>query len=173
MKKFPFRPSFLIMPERRLTEQRNPRSMKIDLLSSEEIVDLINSEDRTVPEAVGKEGSSIARAIDLTVRAFREGGRLVYVGAGTSGRRVGWGPLASGRCSGMTATPRNLDAARRWLHGGGASCRELASGVPAPAAVSTPLPPPPRGVAPRCARDRAACRPVIPAGWRCFQGSGR
>jgi N-acetylmuramic acid 6-phosphate etherase len=70
----------------RLTEQRNPRSMRIDQMSSQEIVDLINAEDRMVAAAVGEERQQIARAIDLVVDAFRRGGRLVYVGAGTSGR---------------------------------------------------------------------------------------
>jgi len=74
------------MQDRRLTEQRNPRSSRIDLLSSIEIVDLINSEDRTVAAAVAKERVAIAKAIDLTVRTVRQGGRLIYVGAGTSGR---------------------------------------------------------------------------------------
>jgi N-acetylmuramic acid 6-phosphate etherase len=74
------------MRDKRLTEQRNPRSARIDLLSSIEVVDLINSEDRTVAEAVGRERESIARAIDLAVDSFRNGGRLLYVGAGTSGR---------------------------------------------------------------------------------------
>jgi N-acetylmuramic acid 6-phosphate etherase len=68
------------------TEKRNPRSTHIDTLSTLEIVDLINSEDRTVPEAVGSQRESIAAAIDLIVDCFREGGRLFYVGAGTSGR---------------------------------------------------------------------------------------
>ncbi len=81
-----FFPSFMSMRDKRLTEQRNPRSSRIDLLSSIEIVDLINSEDRTVAVAVGEEREAIARAIDLTVDAFRQGGRLLYVGAGTSGR---------------------------------------------------------------------------------------
>jgi len=74
------------MRDKRLTEQRNPRSSRIDLLSSIEIVDLINSEDRTVAVAVGEEREAMARAIDLTVDALRRGGRLLYVGAGTSGR---------------------------------------------------------------------------------------
>ena len=86
VKKFLDCPSFLSMRDKRLTEQRNPRSARIDLLSSMEIVDLINSEDRVVPEVVGKERESIAHAIDLAVVAFRRGGRLIYVGAGTSGR---------------------------------------------------------------------------------------
>lgn len=70
----------------RLTEQRNPRSMRIDQLSTIEIVDLINAEDRMVAEAVGEEREEIAHCIDLVVDAFRRGGRLIYVGAGTSGR---------------------------------------------------------------------------------------
>jgi N-acetylmuramic acid 6-phosphate etherase len=68
------------------TEKRNPRSAHIDTLSTLEIVDLINSEDRTVPEAVGSQRRSMAAAIDLIVDRFRKGGRLFYVGAGTSGR---------------------------------------------------------------------------------------
>jgi len=70
----------------RLTEQRNPRSTRIDQLSTIGIVDLINAEDRMVAAAVGEERQQIARAIDLVVDCLRKGGRLVYVGAGTSGR---------------------------------------------------------------------------------------
>jgi N-acetylmuramic acid 6-phosphate etherase len=70
----------------RLTEQRNPRSLRIDQLSSLEIVDLINAEDRLVAAAVSDERQKIARAIDLVVDCLRRGGRLFYVGAGTSGR---------------------------------------------------------------------------------------
>lgn len=70
----------------RLTEQRNPRSARIDQLSTLEIVDLINAEDRVVAAAVGEERQRIARAIDLVVQCLRNGGRLIYVGAGSSGR---------------------------------------------------------------------------------------
>ena len=70
----------------RLTEQRNPRSMGIDQLSALEIVDLINAEDRVIAAAVGEQREQIARAIDLVVDSLDKGGRLVYVGAGTSGR---------------------------------------------------------------------------------------
>ena len=70
----------------RLTEQRNPRSMRIDQLSTLGIVDLINAEDRMVATAVGEEREQIARCIDLVVACLRKGGRLIYVGAGTSGR---------------------------------------------------------------------------------------
>jgi N-acetylmuramic acid 6-phosphate etherase len=74
------------MFDHRLTEQRNPRSTRIDLLSALEITDLINSEDQTVARAVAKEREAIARAMELAEDAFRRGGRLIYVGAGTSGR---------------------------------------------------------------------------------------
>lgn len=74
------------MLDDRLTEQRNPRSARIDTLSSVEIVDLINAEDRIVADAVADEREAIARTIDLVVEAFEGGGRLIYVGAGTSGR---------------------------------------------------------------------------------------
>jgi len=74
------------MRDPRLTEQRNPRSRRIDELDALGIVDLINAEDRMVAEAVGEERLQIAKAIELVEAAFRAGGRLVYVGAGTSGR---------------------------------------------------------------------------------------
>ncbi len=70
----------------RLTERRNPRSQSIDTASALELVDLINAEDATVAAAVARAREPIARAIELVERAFRAGGRLVYVGAGTSGR---------------------------------------------------------------------------------------
>lgn len=70
----------------RLTERRNPRSSTIDTASALEIVDLIGAEDAGVPAAVAKARQEIARAIELVEAAFRAGGRLIYVGAGTSGR---------------------------------------------------------------------------------------
>src|SRR6267143_1455299 len=70
----------------RPTEQRNPRTERIDLASSLEIVDLMNAEDATVAGIVRGERERIARAIDLIVNVFQTGGRLIYVGAGTSGR---------------------------------------------------------------------------------------
>lgn len=70
----------------RLTEQRNPGTEAIDVASSLEIVDLMNAEDRKVPEAVHACRAEIARTVDLVVEAFGAGGRLIYVGAGTSGR---------------------------------------------------------------------------------------
>jgi N-acetylmuramic acid 6-phosphate etherase len=72
--------------DRLTTEQRNPKSMTLDEMSAEEIVRLINDEDRRVPEAVAAEIPNIVRAVDAVVRALRAGGRVLYVGAGTSGR---------------------------------------------------------------------------------------
>ena len=68
------------------TENSNPRSKNIDRLSTIGIVELINSEDMLVAQAVGKERKKIAEAVDVIVEHFRKGGRLFYVGAGTSGR---------------------------------------------------------------------------------------
>jgi N-acetylmuramic acid 6-phosphate etherase len=70
----------------RLTEQRNPRTQRIDVATALEIVDLLNAEDAIVAPAVHAVRESVARAIDLVVEAFQAGGRLIYVGAGTSGR---------------------------------------------------------------------------------------
>ncbi len=68
------------------TEQRNPRTLDVDLLDSTAILRLINNEDQTVPGIVGGQIPAIARAVDLAEKSLRSGGRLVYVGAGTSGR---------------------------------------------------------------------------------------
>ncbi len=73
-------------PDPRETERRNPRTAEIDLASPLEIVDLINAEDRSVPDAVAGQREAIARAIEIAELSFRAGGRLIYVGAGTSGR---------------------------------------------------------------------------------------
>jgi N-acetylmuramic acid 6-phosphate etherase len=70
----------------RITEQRNPRTAAIDLASPLEIVDLINAEDRTIAAVVASQREAIAHAIEIAERTFRAGGRLFYVGAGTSGR---------------------------------------------------------------------------------------
>src|SRR2546425_9302652 len=73
----------------RATEQRNPRSERIDVASSLEIVNIMNGEDARVAGVVHGQREEIAQAIDLIVAAFKAGGRLVYVGAGTSGRLGG------------------------------------------------------------------------------------
>jgi N-acetylmuramic acid 6-phosphate etherase len=74
------------MFEHLLTEQPNPASESIDALPAEEVLRIINAEDRKVPDAVAREIPAIARAVDATVAAFQGGGRLFYIGAGTSGR---------------------------------------------------------------------------------------
>lgn len=68
------------------TEGINPATVDIDMRSTAEIVALINAEDRSVAEAVQRELSSIAAAVDLIAARLARGGRLIYVGAGTSGR---------------------------------------------------------------------------------------
>lgn len=68
------------------TEQRNPRTMELDRLSTEEILQAINQEDHGIADAVAAEIPRIALAVEAIVRAVRCGGRVIYVGAGTSGR---------------------------------------------------------------------------------------
>ncbi|HSE67705.1 MAG TPA: N-acetylmuramic acid 6-phosphate etherase [Gemmatimonadales bacterium] len=70
----------------RLTERRNPRTTGIDRASALEIVDLIAAEDATVPAAVARAREELAASIEMVEAAFRKGGRLLYIGAGTSGR---------------------------------------------------------------------------------------
>jgi N-acetylmuramic acid 6-phosphate etherase len=70
----------------RLTERRNPHTAEIDTATPLELVDLIGAEDAGVPAAVAKARLEIARAMELVEASFRAGGRLLYVGAGTSGR---------------------------------------------------------------------------------------
>lgn len=82
------------MPESKLfneikklpTEQRNPNSENIDSASVREILEIINDQDALVPIAVKKEIPFIEKAVKIVVKSFKKGGRLIYVGAGTSGR---------------------------------------------------------------------------------------
>lgn len=69
-----------------ITEQRNPGSMNIDQLSALEIVTLMNQDDRQVPLAIEAVLPQIAQAVETIVSSFQQGGRLIYIGAGTSGR---------------------------------------------------------------------------------------
>jgi len=69
-----------------LTEQRNPRSMDIDRMSIAQGFDVMNAEDASIAGAVAAARDDVVRAIELVVAAFQAGGRLIYVGAGTSGR---------------------------------------------------------------------------------------
>lgn len=78
--------SFLQQSMIETTEQRNRDSANLDALSSAEIVELMTREDRKISDAVAREGVQIAAAIDIVAGSFRSGGRLIYIGAGTSGR---------------------------------------------------------------------------------------
>ena len=89
----------------RATEQRNPRSERIDAASSLAIVDIMNAEDASVAGVVSGQREQIARAIDLVVAAFKAGGRLVYVGAGTSGRL---GVLDASECPPTFSVPPTM-----------------------------------------------------------------
>lgn len=89
----------------RPTEQRNPRTQRIDIASSLDIVDLMNAEDARVAEIVHEEREKIARTIDLLVTAFKTGGRLFYVGAGTSGRL---GVLDAAECPPTFGVPPSM-----------------------------------------------------------------
>jgi len=84
------------------TEQRNPYSMDIDARTTEEILKIINDEDKTVPYAVEKELPYIAQAVELIVKALKGGGRLLYFGAGTSGRL---GVVDASECPPTFGTP--------------------------------------------------------------------
>jgi N-acetylmuramic acid 6-phosphate etherase len=68
------------------TERRNPRSAGLDRKSTIQILRILNREDASVPKAVARQLPAIVKAVDKIVRAFHSGGRLIYVGAGSSGR---------------------------------------------------------------------------------------
>jgi len=89
----------------RLTERRNPRTATIDVAAPLDIVDIIGAEDARVPLAVAGARLELARAIELLEAAFRAGGRLVYVGAGTSGRL---GVLDAAECPPTFGTPPEM-----------------------------------------------------------------
>ncbi len=91
--------------EQLVTEERNPRSKSIDTVGIREILTIMNDEDRTVPEAVRQEIPYIEKAVELVVAAMRGGGRLFYVGAGTSGRL---GILDASECPPTFGTPPSL-----------------------------------------------------------------
>ena len=88
-----------------LTEQANPASARIDKLSTAEMLRVINDEDRKVAQSVALELPQIARAVDGIVEEFRNGGRLFYIGAGTSGRL---GVLDASECPPTFNVPQDL-----------------------------------------------------------------
>jgi N-acetylmuramic acid 6-phosphate etherase len=85
-----------------LTEQRNPRTLEIDRLSTREILEVMNAEDATVPAAVGAALPAVERAVDEIVARWGRGGRLFYFGAGTSGRL---GVLDASECPPTFSSP--------------------------------------------------------------------
>lgn len=87
------------------TEQNNPVSARIDVASVQEILSIMNDEDTKIPAAVREELPAIEQAVDLIVAAFRRGGRLIYVGAGTSGRL---GILDASECPPTFGTPPEM-----------------------------------------------------------------
>lgn len=113
-----------IPKESRLTEQRNPASKNLDRMSAREIVELMNREDRKVAIAVGKEAAAIARAVDAIVAGIRNGGRLIYVGAGSSGRMA---VLDAAECQPTFGTPPELVQAL--IAGGGRAITQAVEGA--------------------------------------------
>ena len=93
------------MLEHLLTEQRNPASEAIEALPTAEMLRVINTEDAKVPAAVGRVIPDIARAVDAIVAAVGRGGRLFYIGAGTSGRL---GVLDASECAPTYNVPADL-----------------------------------------------------------------
>lgn len=88
-----------------VSEKRNPRTADIDLLPSSDLVARINSEDKLVARAVEKELPAIAKAVDHIEAAFRAGARLIYIGAGTSGRL---GVLDASECPPTFSVPPEM-----------------------------------------------------------------
>ena len=88
-----------------VTEQRNPRSRRLDQLTTPQVLRLMNSEDSRVPRAVAREIPKISKAVDLIVERLLRGGRVFYVGAGTSGRL---GVLDAAECPPTFGTPRTM-----------------------------------------------------------------
>jgi N-acetylmuramic acid 6-phosphate etherase len=88
-----------------LTEQLNPATERIDTLPTLDMLRVVNGEDRKVADAVAVELPNIARAVDAIVAAFRNGGRLFYIGAGTSGRL---GVLDAAECPPTFNVPPDL-----------------------------------------------------------------
>ena len=106
------------------TEAANPASANIDTLSTLEFVRLMNAEDATVPLALAKAEASIAKAIEVITDRIRSGGRLIYIGAGTSGRL---GVLDASECPPTFNTPPEMVVGI--IAGGDSALRKAAEGV--------------------------------------------
>ncbi|PKK99830.1 MAG: N-acetylmuramic acid 6-phosphate etherase [Tenericutes bacterium HGW-Tenericutes-2] len=87
------------------TEKRNENTKNIDLVSTTEILRLLNNEDKTVPLAVEKAIGQIAIVVDMVTETFKKGGRLFYLGAGTSGRL---GVLDASECPPTFGVPNDM-----------------------------------------------------------------
>jgi len=107
-----------------LTEKPNPRTANIDQLSSLEMLQVINDEDATVAGAVRRTLPTIAQAVDMITARLRDGGRLIYVGAGTSGRL---GVLDAVECVPTFSTDPNMVQAI--MAGGGDALTEAVEGA--------------------------------------------
>ncbi|MCO8122130.1 N-acetylmuramic acid 6-phosphate etherase [Stieleria sp. TO1_6] len=106
------------------TEASNPRSRQIDTLSTLEIVRLINADDALIAAAVEAESDAIAAAIDVITDRLRQGGRLVYIGAGTSGRL---GVLDASECPPTFSTPPEMVVGL--IAGGDSALRQAIEGA--------------------------------------------
>ncbi len=107
-----------------LTEKRNPNSLNIDMLSSKEIVEIINSEDEQVAKSIKKEINQIAEAVDIIESSFLKGGNLLYFGAGTSGRL---GVLDASECPPTFGV--DPDMVRGYIAGGDKALRTAIEGA--------------------------------------------
>ncbi|MCU1798934.1 N-acetylmuramic acid 6-phosphate etherase [Pectobacterium polaris] len=88
-----------------VSETRNPATMALDQFSTLEMMHAFNQEDRKVPEAIAQVLPAIAEAVDLATASLQEGGRLIYLGAGTSGRL---GVLDASECPPTFGVPHGL-----------------------------------------------------------------
>ena len=107
-----------------LTEKRNPNTINIDLLSSRDILELINKEDYKVAEAVNKELDKITKAVDIIANSFLNNGNLLYFGAGTSGRL---GILDASECP--PTFNANPDMVRGYIAGGDVAIKKAVEGA--------------------------------------------
>ncbi len=107
-----------------LTEKRNPNSVNIDIVSTKEIVEIINREDFKVAAAIEKELDTIAQAVDLIAEAFLKGGNLLYFGAGTSGRL---GILDASECPPTFGVA--FDMVRGYIAGGDTAIKKAVEGA--------------------------------------------
>ncbi|WP_102707529.1 N-acetylmuramic acid 6-phosphate etherase [Terribacillus saccharophilus] len=112
------------MLDKLTTEKRNESTMKLDQLTTKEVLQLMNKEDRTVPDAVEEALPRIEAAVEQVIATFRAGGRLIYTGAGTSGRL---GILDAVECPPTFSTPD--DMVQGLLAGGMSAFRKAKEGA--------------------------------------------